>query len=328
MIKKLFISILIITQSPLNAQLIDEAIYGDDDRLYIEEYNSLKVQELSKSVGAIIHKNRFEKEGKYTKIWGERLYESHYVCEDERFSKDFTTVKCTGFLVGADLFLTAGHCIKGPTDCENKRIAFEFKKSILEEIDNEYVNFPSSNIYQCEEIIHREYDYETQNDYALIRLNRVVPDRAPLKFRKEEKINNNQNLFVIGHPSGLAQMISVGKVLDNKNPYFFKSNLDTFSGNSGGPVFNAQTLEVEGILVRGEQDYVMDEDIDCDRPRKCNEDGSDCMGEEVVRITNIPELVPGFELPPPSGPQIEPVISAENPSDDDFEWDDFFGEPF
>ncbi|MFZ8934048.1 MAG: trypsin-like serine peptidase [Bacteriovoracaceae bacterium] len=333
MMKRLLLSLLFISSLTTYAQLVDEAIYGDDDRVYIEDYNSKAIQELSKSVGAIIHQNRIEEEGKNVKIWGERLVDSHYVCEDERFSKDFTTVKCTGFLVGPDLFLTAGHCIKGPTDCENKRILFEFKKSLLKEINEENVIFPKANIYKCDEIIHREYDYETQNDYALIRLNEVVTNRTPLKFRKGKKIKDDQNLFVIGHPSGLAQMISVGKVLDNQNPYFFKTNLDTFSGNSGGPVFNAQTLEVEGVLVRGEQDYVMDEDIECDRPRICEENGGDCMGEEVVRVTNIPELVPGFELPTPSTPRIDPIETPVNPSNDDddedeLDWDDFFGEPF
>jgi hypothetical protein len=37
--------------------------------------------------------------------------------------------------------------------------------------------------------------------------------------------------------------------------YAFLTNLDTFYGNSGSPVFNLNTLLVEGILVSGDSDY-------------------------------------------------------------------------
>ena len=39
------------------------------------------------------------------------------------------------------------------------------------------------------------------------------------------------------------------------NLYYFTANLDTYRGNSGSPVFNAITHKVEGVLVRGEQDF-------------------------------------------------------------------------
>ncbi|WP_420540401.1 S46 family peptidase (plasmid) [Paenibacillus polymyxa] len=41
-------------------------------------------------------------------------------------------------------------------------------------------------------------------------------------------------------------------VRDNPPNAFFVANLDTYGGNSGSPVFNSDTHEVEGILVRGE----------------------------------------------------------------------------
>ena len=47
-------------------------------------------------------------------------------------------------------------------------------------------------------------------------------------------------------------------VRKNTNPVFFQTNLDAFGGNSGSPVLNSETGEVEGILVRGEIDYSYD----------------------------------------------------------------------
>jgi hypothetical protein len=45
---------------------------------------------------------------------------------------------------------------------------------------------------------------------------------------------------------------------------------------------------VEGILVRGERDYVLDSVSNCYRPKVCKM--NECRGEDVTRITNIKEL--------------------------------------
>lgn len=126
----------------------------------------------------------------------------------------------------------------------------------------------------------------------------------------------------------LAEVYTEGRVIKNNHPFWFSTNLDTFSGNSGGPVFNAETYEVEGVLVRGEQDYIMNDDRDCDSVRKCEDDGSDCMGEEVVRVTNIEELVPGMkpQMPPEPEPTEDPVDTDNDDDWDDTDWDDFFNE--
>jgi len=69
------------------------------------------------------------------------------------------------------------------------------------------------------------------------------------------------------------------------------ANLDTFGGNSGSAVFNAETGEVEGILVRGENDYVWSDENGsrCRVPQQCTNDA--CRGEDVTRITNIKTLM-------------------------------------
>jgi hypothetical protein len=66
------------------------------------------------------------------------------------------------------------------------------------------------------------------------------------------------------------------------------ANLDTYGGNSGSPVFNHRTGEVEGILVRGENDYVYDPGQGCQVSNRCASDV--CRGEDVTYITNVPTL--------------------------------------
>ncbi|MFN8369647.1 MAG: S46 family peptidase [Bacteriovoracaceae bacterium] len=89
---------------------------------------------------------------------------------------------------------------------------------------------------------------------------------------------------------GLPTKISDGaNVRTNNNPKYFVANLDTYGGNSGSAVFNTKTGEVEGILVRGENDYVYDSAQGCRVSNKCTNAG--CRGEDVTRITNIKELM-------------------------------------
>jgi V8-like Glu-specific endopeptidase len=93
-------------------------------------------------------------------------------------------------------------------------------------------------------------------DYAIVQLDRRVSDRTPLEFRNDSEIDLGTPLTVIGSPSGLPLKVASGaNVRDTSHLYSFKANLDTFQGNSGSAVFNSKTGIVEGILVRGEEDY-------------------------------------------------------------------------
>ncbi len=78
---------------------------------------------------------------------------------------------------------------------------------------------------------------------------------------------------MLGHPWGLPLKIAGGgKVVKNEHSesrFFFEAMLDTFSGNSGSPVLNEATLEVEGILVVGFGEY---------------EDGVNPLTNEVCRL--------------------------------------------
>jgi V8-like Glu-specific endopeptidase len=128
----------------------------------------------------------------------------------------------------------------------------------------------------------------SKDDYAFIELDRKVNDRQPLKVRKTGKISKGASLVVIGHPTGLPTKIADGANVRTLQGKFFVANLDTFGGNSGSAVFNAETEEVEGILVRGETDYVYNSSLGCQVPNVCSNDA--CRGEDVTYITNVEGL--------------------------------------
>ncbi len=66
-------------------------------------------------------------------------------------------------------------------------------------------------------------------------------------------------------------------------------NSDTYSGSSGAAVINTKTSLVEGILVRGDLDYIQSPNDSCRiSNRKENTSG---RGEDIIRLTTIPELM-------------------------------------
>ena len=76
-------------------------------------------------------------------------------------------------------------------------------------------------------------------------------------------------------------------------PGYFVANLDTYGGNSGSAVFNAKTGVIEGILVRGENDYVYKGN--CRVSNVCASDG--CRGEDVTKLSAITATIPSRQLP-------------------------------
>src|SRR5690606_6853870 len=128
----------------------------------------------------------------------------------------------------------------------------------------------------CKEIVAREYT--SQQDYALVRLDRPVRNHRPLTLAQSQS-QSGDGVVVIGHPSGLPTKITDNAVVRSQKGAYFVANLDTYGGNSGSAVFNENTLEVVGILVRGAQDFRYDSQSQCYRSNVCAEDG--CRGEDV-----------------------------------------------
>src|SRR5262249_3802646 len=92
-------------------------------------------------------------------------------------------------------------------------------------------------------------------DWALIKLDRPVPDRRPLPIRLSGQAPNGTSLAVLGYPKGIPEKYDDGARILNGNTTTFTSNLDTFSANSGSPVFDKVTGTVEGVLDSGESDF-------------------------------------------------------------------------
>jgi V8-like Glu-specific endopeptidase len=208
-------------------------------------------------------------------------------CEGEPFVDQPNPGMCSGFLIAPDLLVTAGHCAEIPTFCSEYKWVFGFEYN--SKTKSAGVNISEGDIYGCKKIISSALSLEAGLDYALIQLDREVKNRPSLDFRVNRQIEDKTSLFVVGSPSGLPLKVADNaQVRDNFHPFYFNANLDTFQGNSGSGVFNAKSGSIEGILVRGENDYVPSQENMCVEANKCSDEG--CRGESVTRITAIPEI--------------------------------------
>lgn len=256
----------------------EKVIYGTDNRADAPLHANRSLRGLAPSVAARIPKDSVTlRQGVYN-LPTATLRSAQGVCSTERFSTQRTAAECTGFLIAPDVLVTAGHCMQDAADCEDNLWGFDYLYTTRALAEDQ--------VFECDSIIKQELN--AKNDYAIIRLNKVALGRTPLKLRKSGSIAATDSVAVIGHPSGLPLKIADGGLVRavNATKNFFVASVDTYGGNSGSPVFNTRTLEVEGILVRGEADYEYNSASRCYKSKVCAQGA--CRGEDVQKITALP----------------------------------------
>lgn len=263
----------------------EKAIYGVDNRLDLFRVTDADIKNDADSVVALFRKGDVHDNRDGTSTLLVTNYGVEYkLCPVEPFRSQPTGAFCSGFLVAPNVVATAGHCIY-PGD--TKRVRFVFGFRMIDEKTGQ-TKVANSEIYSGTELMGREY-HPRGADWALVRLDRVVTNHRVSKIRRSGKIENGVSVHVIGHPSGLpTKYAGDAWVRENSENEFFTANLDTYGGNSGSPVFNSDSHEVEGILVRGEADYRLDDKYACWSSKHCPTTG--CAGEDVTRITILPGL--------------------------------------
>jgi hypothetical protein len=221
----------------------------NDDRKDWFEIVDKNIKKDFKCVALILMKNGLiNKRDGYTTLKTKYYGNFFNLCECELF-RDQPVVAVryfTGFLVKEDIIATANHCAN-EENVTSLRIVFEFKMlapfTPVKEI-------PSENIYIGKKIIGNRYK-RNGSDWALVKLDRKVKNQETATLSRGE-ISSNQVVHSIGHPAGLPLKYTAGaNVCDNTNKIYFTANLNICTGNSGSPVFNSDTHEVIGIVVRG-----------------------------------------------------------------------------
>jgi V8-like Glu-specific endopeptidase len=185
-------------------------------------------------------------------------------------------------MIGSDLLITAGHCVAGK-DLSKYRWVFGFRYSNASSV---VVKIPKADVKIATLWkIPSDYAPTTRSDWAALKLATPVGVWF-MPRRSQEKIANHWPVYMYGYPNGLPyKLANDAMVLENSDPYLFRTSLDAFQGNSGSPVLSDRLHIVEGILVGGEDDYV--QEGTCYKVKTCPLNGEGCRKELVVRIAPV-----------------------------------------
>jgi hypothetical protein len=272
-------------------------IYGDDNRTDIITRPSL--EEMGRAIAIRISDDKLEYKPSSDTFslsqFVNNVGATENLCKDEPyFNYPAEVGDCTAFLIDDETLLSAGHCYEY-YNCNELTFAFDYKsRDVKKPFD---ISIATKDIYYCKDL---KYVVDTTThllDYAIIKLDRKVTDRTPLKLRTSGKVKLGEKLFTMGYPLGMPLQVTENAfVIHNSNEKYFSANLDSFHGNSGSPVINDTTGLVEGILVRGRIDFTAkfpDKSYSCRTVNQCKMNGTDCIidedlfGEDVTRITSI-----------------------------------------
>ncbi len=260
--------------------------YGIDDRKDLFKISDRKILDNADCVVCIISSENMLDKGNNTHELKVRSFgKALGLCETEPFRDQPCIVgkMGTGFLVRKNIVATACHCIMMGKHISKLEFFFGFKM-----LDGKNTNIINNNeIYKGKKIIDKIFTPKGP-DWALIELDREVENHNIAKLRKTGKISYKQKVYIIGYPYGLPIKFSDGSwVTNNDNLDYFSANIDAYCGNSGSPVFNSDNHMVEGILIRGLEDFETSPE-GCKWSKVYRDDKPN--GEECMRIIKIKKL--------------------------------------
>ena len=280
-----------ISSSLLFSQMLPQVIYGEDDRRDLYQLDERRLLELSRATALLVDRaqvHEHDDEKFAYQLETEKLGERFDLCRREAFWSQPSVGKCSGFLVGKDVLVTAAHCFfRDIGTCGTTAVVFDYA---YHGHDSDPTLLARDSVYYCEEVLESVFEVDGL-DFAVVRLDREVQGRTALPLRMRGRVSRGEVMTVIGHPLGLPTKVSQGKVRSVRDSDYFVINADLWEISSGSPAFNARTGTVDGLVARGSEDFVLDAEDggSCQVSKVCALDA--CDGEDVIRATKFIDFV-------------------------------------
>lgn len=283
--------------SLMSAELIleDKAIYASDDRHEVFEARQW-LRSVARSVGAIVDSEKVSRStsGQW-QLSLEQTGRDKGWCETERFIDQPTAASCTGFLVSPARLATSAHCIQPSDDpgapglsCADVSVVFGYALDKAGELSRE---FSEEQVYRCQRVLAGAND-PAGSDWRVVELDRDVTGIDVLTVYDGNAVSLTWELAIVGHPNGLpAKIGDNASVVDDSARGYFVTDLDSYVGNSGSPVFTKHEGHpvVVGLLSRGADDFEATRigQQECQRSRQCTAES--CGGEHVTPASVLQE---------------------------------------
>lgn len=212
--------------------------------------------------GMVVAEDLIFEQQNYIRLKTENYGARNGLCEGQSFANSpaIKSVYCSATLVAPDIVVTAAHCLR-TRGCLQMSFLFGLTSSDFQGPSEGFSNYinKQEHYFECQNVLEvgsgwtrQGHGQSTENDWAIIRLNRPVPGAVTLPCRRSGRLEVGESVKSVGHPRGLASIESYGSVKHSGSNRlghnFVTASFYAESGNSGGGVFSGLDL-FEGTLV-------------------------------------------------------------------------------